>query len=159
MWILLSRRHLLLLLSLVVLVVLVVVVAVIVVVVIVQAAAVVVVKSWPELVNNKLEARASKYKFGTRAGKHKFEARAVKYKLGARAVKYILVARARAGGQAKGWEPGNANTLLSRNFEFPKKNCSIANKRLFPPKFSQSQVSSRKGELCKKWNLKSIRSN
>ena len=79
MWILLPWRHLLLL-SLVVLVlvvVVVVVVVVMVVVVIVQVTAVVVVKSWPELVNNKL-------------GKHIFGARAVKYKLGARAGKHKL---------------------------------------------------------------------
>ena len=130
MWILLPRRHLLLLLSLVVLVVVVVVVVVVMVVaVIVQVAVVVVVKSWPKLVNNKLEARASKckfgprtakYKFGVRAGKHIFGVRAVKYKLGgragkhklgartgkckseARAGKYKLGARARVRGQANG---------------------------------------------------------
>ena len=132
---LLPRRHLLLLLSLVVLVVLVAVVVVIVVVVTVQVAAVVVVKSWPELVHNKLEARASKYKFGTGAGKHKFEARTVKYKSGARAVKHKLVARARAGGQAKGWGLGNANTLISRNFEFPKKTVPLLTKDFFPRNF------------------------
>ena len=46
-----------------------------------------------------------------------------------------------------------------RNFEFQKKKCSIVNKRLFLPKFSELSVFSRKGELCKKWNLKAIRSN
>ena len=117
MWILLPRRHLLLL-SLVVLVA-VVVAVVMAVVVIVQVAVVVVVKSWPELVNNKLEARASKYKFGprtakhkfgARAGKHIFGARAVKYKSGTMAGKYKLGARTRAGGQAKDRGPGNTNT-------------------------------------------------
>ena len=92
MWFLLPRRHLLLLLSLVVLVE--VVVVVIVVVVIVQVAVVVVVKSWPELVNNKLEARNSKQKFGARATKRKFGARAGKHKFGVRAVKYKLAATA-----------------------------------------------------------------
>ena len=58
MWILLPWRYLLLLSPVVlVVVVVVVVVVVMVVVVIVQVAAVVVVESWPELVNNKLEAR------------------------------------------------------------------------------------------------------
>ena len=82
MWILLPWRHLLLL-SLVVLVVVVVVVVVVVmvVVVIVQVSVAVVVKSWPELVNNKL----------VRGGKHIFWAWAVKYKLGARAGKHKLV--------------------------------------------------------------------
>ena len=46
-----------------------VVVMVVVVVVVVQVAVVVVVKSWPELVNNKLEAMASKNKFKPRAGR------------------------------------------------------------------------------------------
>ena len=124
MWILLPWRHLLLL-SLEVLVVVVVVVVVMVVVVIVQVAGVVVVKSWHELVNNKLEAKASKYKFvpraaklkfGTRAGRHIFGTRAVKYKLGARAEKDKLGDRvgkyksgarvdksgARAGGRGLG---------------------------------------------------------
>ena len=59
-----------------------------------------VVKSWPELVNNKLEASASKYKFWARAVKHKFGARAGKRKFGARAGKYKSGARdqAKAGG-------------------------------------------------------------
>ena len=75
MWILLPWRHLLLLsLVVLVLVVVVVVVVVMVVVVIVQVAVVVVVKSWLELLNNKLEARASKYKFGPRDAKNKFGA-------------------------------------------------------------------------------------
>ena len=120
MWILLPRRHLMLLLSRAVLVVIVVVV-VMVVLVIVQVALIKVVKCWPELVNNKLEARDSKYRFGTRtakhkfgprAGKHKFEGRASKYKSGARASKYKLGARtgkcklgARAGGQSQGLGP------------------------------------------------------
>ena len=73
MWILLLRRHLLFLLSLVVIVVVVVLVVVVVMVVlmIVQVAVVVVVKSWPELVNYKFEARAGKYKSGARTGKCK----------------------------------------------------------------------------------------
>ena len=128
MWILLPRRHLLLLLSLVVLVV-VVVVVVMVVVVIVQVAVVVVVKSWPELVNNKLDARASKYKFGPRAAKHKFGARAGKQIFGARGVKYKLGPGtvntklgamagkyklwARTGDHEKGWGPGDTKTLFS----------------------------------------------
>ena len=91
--ILLPRKHLLVLLSQVVLVVEVLVV-VMVVIVIVEAAVVVVVKSWPELVNNKLEAKDSKYKFGARAANHKFETRTGKHKFGARAVKYKLGARA-----------------------------------------------------------------
>ena len=106
MWILLPRKHLLLLLSLVVLVVVavVVVVVVMVVVVIVEVTAVVVVKSWPELVNNKSEARASKHKLGARAGKYKSGARTDKYKLGTRAVKYKLGARAE--GLGPGLEAG-----------------------------------------------------
>ena len=56
-------------------------------VVIVQVVVVVVVKSWPELVNNKLEARANKYKFGARAGKHKLVARVGNCKSRARASK------------------------------------------------------------------------
>ena len=55
---------------------------------------VVVVKSWPEQVNNKLEARATKCKFVARATKHKSEARTSKHKFGARALKYKLVAKA-----------------------------------------------------------------
>ena len=50
----------------------------------VQMTVAVVVKSWPELVNKKLETRASKYKFGDGASKHKLGSRAGKYKLGAR---------------------------------------------------------------------------
>ena len=87
MSILLSRRHLLFLLSLVVLEV---GGGVMVVVVILQVAVVVVVNFWPELVNNKLDANASKYKFGPRAAKHKLVARAGKHIFGTRAVKYKL---------------------------------------------------------------------
>ena len=96
-------------------------------VVIVQIAVEVVVKFWPELVNNKLEVRASKYKFGPRAAKHKFGARAGKHIFGAKAVKYKLGARAgkpklgaraikhklgaRARGLAKHRKRENTNTL------------------------------------------------
>ena len=59
-------------------------------VVILQVAVIVVVNFWPELVNNKLDANASKYKFGPRAAKHKLVARAGKHIFGARAVKYKL---------------------------------------------------------------------
>ena len=52
-----------------------VVVVVVLVVVVVQVTVAVVVKSWPELVNNKLRSRTGKYKFGARAAKHKFGAR------------------------------------------------------------------------------------
>ena len=92
------QRYLLLLLSLAVLVVVsVVVVVVMVMVVVVQVAVVVLVKCWSELVNNKLEARASKYKSGARAGKRRFGARVVKYKSGAKTGKYKLRAKAGPG--------------------------------------------------------------
>ena len=39
-----------------------------------------------------------------------------------------------------------------------KKKCSIVNKRLSPEVFGVVSFS-QKGELCKKWNLKAIRSN
>ena len=93
-------------------------------VVIVQVAVVVVVKSGtgPELVNNKLEAGASKCKFGpmtakhqfgARGGKHIFRAWDIKYKLEARPGKHKLGPQqvntnwgpgtgARAGGQGQG---------------------------------------------------------
>ena len=110
MWILLPRRHLLFLLSsailLYYLVVVVVVVVVMVVVVIVQVAVVVVVKSWPDLVNKKLEARASKYKFGPRVAKHKFGARVGKHIFGARADKCKSggrVGKYKLGARAKAW--------------------------------------------------------
>ena len=61
----------------------------------VQVTVAVVVKSWPELVNKKLETRASKYKFGDGASKHKLGSRAGKYKFGAR-----------AGGQNRGTGTG-----------------------------------------------------
>ena len=135
-WILLPWRHLLLLsLVVLVLVVVVVVVVVMVVVVIVQVAAVVVVNSWPELVKNKLEARASKYRFGpraakhkvgTRAGKHIFGARTVKYKLGTRAGKYKSGARAskyklgaRAGARGQGCGPGTSKGLGASKYKHP----------------------------------------
>ena len=57
------------------------VVVVLVVAVIVQVAVGVVVKSWPELENNKLEARASKYKFGPWAANYKFGAKAGKHNI------------------------------------------------------------------------------
>ena len=72
---------------------------------------VVVVKSWPELVNNKLEARlifrarAVRYKLGTRAGKQKLGARAGEYKSGTRAGKYKLVARVVVWDRRPGSEP------------------------------------------------------
>ena len=59
----------------------------------------------------KLGARARKCKLGARAGEHKLGDRPGKYKLGARASKHKLGAR--AGGQVKGWELGNTNTLNS----------------------------------------------
>ena len=89
-----------------------VVVVVMVVAVIVEVAVVVVVKSWPEQVNNKLEARASKYNFGARAIKHKSGARTGKYKLGVMAGGTGLGARTRTGAQAKGQGQGNTNILL-----------------------------------------------
>ena len=48
--------------------------------------------------------------FLARDGQHTLGARAGKYKLGARAGKYKLGVG--AGGQAKGWWPGNTNTLF-----------------------------------------------
>ena len=41
---------------------------------------------------------------------------------------------------------------------FKKKECSIVNKRL-SPEVSRVERFLQKGELCKKWNLKAIRSN
>ena len=70
----------------------------------VQMTVAVVVKSWPELVNKKLETRTSKYKFGDGASKHKLGATAGKSKLGSRAGKYKLGAR--AGGRDRGTGPG-----------------------------------------------------
>ena len=140
MWILLPWRHFLLL-SLVVLVVLVVVVVavvVMVVVVIVQVSVTVVVKSWPELVNNKLETRATKYKFGARGGKHIFGARAVKYKLGARAGKHKLGPRAgkyeseaRAGKYKLGAGAGK--------YKYPQKYLNLNINLLLRPLFTYSE--------------------
>ena len=42
-----------------------------------------------------------------------------------------------------------------RHFKFKKKMFDYY-KRRFLPKFSELQTFSRKGELCKKWNLKAI---
>ena len=70
----------------------------------VQVTVAVVVKSSPELINKKLETRASKYKFGAGASKHKLGATAGKSKLGSRAGKYKLGAR--AGGRDRGTGPG-----------------------------------------------------
>ena len=52
-----------------------VVVVVVLVVVVVVVTVIAIVKSWPELVNNKLRTRTGKHKFGARAGRHKFGAR------------------------------------------------------------------------------------
>ena len=130
------QRYLLLLLSLVVLVVVsVVVVVVMVMVVVVQVAVVVLVKCWPELINNKLEARASKYKSGARAGKRKFGARVVKYKSGAKPGKYKL--RAKAG-------PGPSKRPGAGKYKYPDiitDSCLI--KRL---KFMYSKIKKSKGQ-------------
>ena len=129
MWFLLPRRHLLLLLSLVVLVE--VVVVMIVVVAIVQVAVVVVVKTWPELVNNKLEARNSKYKFGARATKCKFGPELVNTnwapglvnanrRPGSVNTNRGPAARVRAGGQLKAQGPGNLEIQTPLLFDFSR---------------------------------------
>ena len=101
---------------------------VMVVVVIVQVAVVVVVKSWSELLNNKLEARASKYKFGPRAAKHKFGVRAVKHIFGTRAVKYKLWARVgkhKLGARASKYKLGAR--VGGREIQIPNKKYSSWN--------------------------------
>ena len=70
----------------------------VVVVVVVQVTVVVVVKSWPELVNNKLRTRTGKHKFGARAGKHKFGAR-------------VGGLEPEPGGRGQGRRQGKTNTL------------------------------------------------
>ena len=72
----------------------------------VQMTVAVVVKSWPELVNKKLETRTSKYKFGDGASKHKLGATAGKSKLGSRAGKYKLGARVGGRNWGTGTGPG-----------------------------------------------------
>ena len=80
-------------------------------VVIVQVAAVVVVKSWPELVNNKLEARVSKYKFGPGPLNTNLEPGQVNTYLGPGLLNTNWGPGPGAGDQAKGRGPGNTNTL------------------------------------------------
>ena len=128
MWIFLPRRHLLLLLALVVLVVVVVVlVVVMVVVVIVQVAVIVVVKLWSKLVNNKLEARAKKCRFGpvnTYLGPGLLNTNwgpgPVNTNRGPGLVNTNWgpgpEAKQRAGGQAKSRGPVNTNTLFPQSY-------------------------------------------
>ena len=80
-----------------------------VVVVIVQVA---VVKSRPELVNNKLEARASKNKFGPRAAKHKLEPGLVNTYSGPG----LLNTNWGPGPVNTNWGPGLINTYRGPDF-------------------------------------------
>ena len=141
------QRYLLLLLSLAVLVVVSVVVVVMVMVVVVQVAVVVLVKCWSELVNNKLEARASKYKSGARAGKRRFGARVVKYKSGAKTGKYKL--RAKAG-------PGPSKRPGAGKYKYPD---IITDSWLIKrSKFMYSKIKKSKGQsqIFRKENFKKM---
>ena len=51
------------------------------------------------------------------------------------------------------------NAIRLRNFEFRKKNVPLLTKDIFFRSFQSCKFFSRKGGLCKIWNLKAIRSN